>query len=68
MWVKREVWVPEESNAQPGGELVLGAPCSWWGPGSPGGGDDEKLGGGRPHSVCPVPFRAGRHRGDPQQN
>lgn len=35
---------------------------------TPGAGGDEKLGGGRPHSVCPVPFRAGRHRGDPQQN
>lgn len=29
------MWVPEESNAQPGGELVPGAPRSWWGPGSP---------------------------------
>lgn len=27
--------MPEESNAQPGGELVPGAPCSSWGLGSP---------------------------------
>lgn len=61
--------MPEESNVQPRGELVPGAPPQLMGAGlTPGAGGDEKLGGGRPHSVCPVPFRAGRHRGDPQQN